>query len=219
MFESHRQKWLKTRRQGSWPTLPISSEADTEDDDVKVKTEVTENKNILHQMSSKCISSKKNKMGNGYYLGYLTARNRRWRKDQEVSLTTRLPCCSSPACGNSFFFFFNWRIIIYNVVLVSAIHQPEWVIGGAYVRSFLNLLPISLPISPSRWSQSSTFELPVAQQILHRVRYIFQCYSLHSSHPLLPALCPQVCSLCLHLCRFPVNRLISTTFLDSIHMR
>ena len=138
-----------------------------------------------------------------------------------MSLTTRPPCCRSPACGNScfFFFFFNWRIIIYNVVLVSAIHQSESVIGGAYVPSFLNLLPISLPISPSRWSQSTTFELPVAQQILHRVMYIFQCYSLHSSHPLLPALCPQVYSLCLHLCCFPVNRFISTIFLDSIHMR
>ena len=222
MFESHRQKWLKTRRQGSWPTLPISSEADTEDDDVKVKTKVTENKNILDQMSSKCINSKKNKMGNGYYLGYLTERNRCWRKDLEMSLTIQLPCCHAAVLlpvGTATFFFFNWRIIIYNVVLVSAIHQPEWVIGGAYVRSFLNLLPISLPISPSRWSQNSTFELPVTQQILHIVMYIFQCYSLHSSHPLLPALCPQVCSLCLHLCCFPVNRLISTTFLDSIHMR
>ena len=35
--------------------------------------------------------------------------------------------------------------------------------------------------------------------ILHTVIRMFQCYSLNSSHPLLPSLCPQLCSLCLHL--------------------
>ena len=49
---------------------PISSEANTEDDAVRVKAEVTEKKTILDQMSSKRISTKKNKMGNGYFLGY-----------------------------------------------------------------------------------------------------------------------------------------------------
>ena len=31
-------------------------------------------------------------------------------------------------------------------------------------------------------------------------------------------LCPQACSLCLRLYFFPVNRFISTVFLDSIYM-
>ena len=35
--------------------------------------------------------------------------------------------------------------------------------------------------------------------ILHLAVYMFPCYSLNLSHPLLPTLCPQVCSLCLHL--------------------
>ena len=48
--------------------------------------------------------------------------------------------------------------------------------------------------------------------------YMFPCYCLHSSHPLLPLLCPQVCSLCLHLYSCPANRFISIIFLDSIHM-
>ena len=48
--------------------------------------------------------------------------------------------------------------------------------------------------------------------------YMFPCYCLHSSHPLLPLLCPQVCSLCLHLYSCPANRFISTISLDSIHM-
>ena len=29
------------------------------------------------------------------------------------------------------------------------------------------------------------------------VVYMFQCYSLKSSHPFLPPLCPKICSLCL----------------------
>ena len=44
---------------------------------------------------------------------------------------------------------------------------------------------------------------------------MFPCYSLHSSHPLLPQLGPQVCSLCLHLHCCPANKLINTIFLDS----
>ena len=48
--------------------------------------------------------------------------------------------------------------------------------------------------------------------------YICQCYPLHSTNPLLPLLCLQVCSprLCLYSC--PANRFISTIFLDSIYM-
>ena len=33
---------------------------------------------------------------------------------------------------------------------------------------------------------------------------VCECYFLSSSHPLRPWLCPQVCSLCLHLCSFRV---------------
>ena len=40
--------------------------------------------------------------------------------------------------------------------------------------------------------------------ILHMVMYMFQCYSLNSSHPFLPPLCPQVC-LCQHLCCYPTK--------------
>ena len=45
--------------------------------------------------------------------------------------------------------------------------------------------------------------------------HMFQCWSLCSSHPLLPPLCPQVCSLCLHLPYCSANRLIGTIFLHS----
>ena len=49
--------------------------------------------------------------------------------------------------------------------------------------------------------------------------YICRCYSLNSSHPLLPTLGPQVCSLHLHLYSCPANQSISTIFLDSIYMQ
>ena len=48
--------------------------------------------------------------------------------------------------------------------------------------------------------------------------YTCQCHSLDLAHPLLPPLCPQVCSLCLCLSSFPAYRFISTIFLDSIYM-
>ena len=47
---------------------------------------------------------------------------------------------------------------------------------------------------------------------------MFQCYFLNLSYPLLPLLCPQVCSLCLSLYSCPANRFTGTIFLDSIWM-
>ena len=49
------------------------------------------------------------------------------------------------------------------------------------------------------------------------VMYLFQCYSLKSSHPLILPLSPKVCSLCLCLLCWPACRIISTIFLDSIY--
>ena len=46
---------------------------------------------------------------------------------------------------------------------------------------------------------------------------ISQCCSLYLSHPPLPPLWPQVCTLHLHLNNCPANMVISTIFLDSIY--
>ena len=46
----------------------------------------------------------------------------------------------------------------------------------------------------------------------------FQCHFFSWPHPLLLPLCPQVCSLCLHLYCCTTNMFISTIFLDSIYM-
>ena len=55
--------------------------------------------------------------------------------------------------------------------------------------------------------------------ISHMVIYMFQCYSLKSSHPCLIPQSPKVCSL--HLCLFCclTYKVIITIFLNSIKMR
>ena len=66
--------------------------------------------------------------------------------------------------------------------------------------------PFPTPSYPSRLSQStilSSWCYSVTSHclsLLHTVMYMFQCYFLTSSHPLLPLLCPQACSLCLCHC-------------------
>ena len=78
---------------------------------------------------------------------------------------------------------------------------------------------LSLPPPSSHPSRSSPItELSALRRsaasrrlsVLHTVMYLCQFHSLGLSHPLLPCLCPQVCSL--HLCLYPcsVNRFIST---------
>ena len=64
------------------------------------------------------------------------------------------------------------------------------------------LLPHPIQLSHHRASSWAPYVIPQVptSSVLRMVVYIWQCYSLNSSHPLLPALDPQVCSLCLHLC-------------------
>ena len=87
--------------------------------------------------------------------------------------------------------YFNWRII----ALQYCAHfcQTSTWINHRYTHA-----PSGPPHTPShlsRWSQSSGFELPASDST---VMHAFQCHSLHSSCPFLPALCPEeVCSLCL----------------------
>ena len=54
--------------------------------------------------------------------------------------------------------------------------------------------------------------------ILHMVMYMSQCYSLKSSHPILPLLSPKVCPIRLSLLSCPMNTIVSIIFLDPILM-
>ena len=132
-----------------------------------------------------------------------------------------LICMDIPR-GSSFFFF-NWRILSLQCC-VGFCHTVMWISHRyTYVPSLLNLPPTSQPFPPLWVFTEDWFELPESYRrfplaILWVVMYMFQCYSLNSSHPLLPPLCPQVCSLCLCLHCYPTNRFISTIFLDSIYI-
>jgi len=54
--------------------------------------------------------------------------------------------------------------------------------------------------------------------VLHMVIYMFQCYSLKSSHPCLLPLSPKVCSLHLCLLCCLACRIVITVFLNSIYV-
>ena len=95
--------------------------------------------------------------------------------------------------------------MLYNIVVVSAIYLLEPAIG-IYIYPLSLELPFFLPPHLSylgcyrALDMSSLHHTAISTGcvILHTVMYMFQCYSLNSSHPLLPCLCPQVCFLCLH---------------------
>ena len=52
--------------------------------------------------------------------------------------------------------------LLYNIVLVSAIHQYESAIGIHSCPPFCTSLPLPTPSHPSRLSQSTGFELPAS---------------------------------------------------------
>ena len=84
-------------------------------------------------------------------------------------------------------------------MLVSVVHQQESATRIPASPTSWASLPPPTPAHPSRSSQITSFELPGSAAnslwlpILHMVMYVFQCYSLSLSHPLLPPLCPEVC--------------------------
>ena len=84
--------------------------------------------------------------------------------------------------------------------------------------NFHPILPLPVVRDHWIWAPCAIQKTFIGYLILHMVMYMFQCCSLNSSHPFLPLLCPEVCSLCLHLYCCPPHRLISTIFLDSICM-
>ena len=73
---------------------------------------------------------------------------------------------------------------------------------------------------PSALALSALFHASTLDwsSISHMVIYIFQCYSLQSSHPRLLPQSPKVCSLHLGLFCCLAYRVIITIFLNSIYM-
>ena len=87
-------------------------------------------------------------------------------------------------------YFLSWDT--YNIVKDFARRQHEWAVGIHMSPLSCTHLPSSPASHPFRWSQSTGLSsLHHAANshwlsILHMVMYMFQCYSLKSSHPLLP---------------------------------
>ena len=115
-------------------------------------------------------------------------------------------------------FLFNWRIISFQYCVGFCHISNESAIG-------IDMSPPSRTFLPPHHTPLGCHRAPDLSSLHHSANFyclilcmvmsVFQCYSLNSSNPLLPSLCP-LC-LCLHCC--PVDRFISTIFLDSIYMR
>ena len=84
-------------------------------------------------------------------------------------------------------------------MLVSAIHQHESSTG--IQRFSPSWIPLPPP-TPLDWHRAPGWAPRVVQQLHTSYLFymwwcvLFQCYPLNASHPLLPLLCPFVCSLC-----------------------
>ena len=93
------------------------------------------------------------------------------------------------------------RYLLYNIVLVSAIHQHKPATGIHLSPPSCTSLPSPIPCHPSRLSHSTGLSSlcrtanPHGLSISHAVMSTFPCYSLNSSHLLHPTLCSQVSSL------------------------
>ena len=124
-----------------------------------------------------------------------------------------------------FIFFFKFLIrgqLLYNIIMASTIHQHESVIDIYRSPRFepSHLFPHHTPLGCHRalalgslCHTSNSHWLSV----LHMVMYTFKCFSLESSHPLIPPLCPKVCSFCMCCLCCPARRIvIIAVFLDSI---
>ena len=108
--------------------------------------------------------------------------------------------------------------------MIFAIHQHELAIGihvSPYPEAPSHLppqtIPLGCPRAPALGALLHASNLHWAS-ILHTVMYMFQCYSLKLSHPLLLPLSLKVCSLHMCLLCCPAYRIIGTIFLNSIYI-
>ena len=121
------------------------------------------------------------------------------------------------------FIFISWRLITLQYCS-GFCHTLTWISHG------FTCVPIPIPLPPPSSSHpSGSSQCTSPEHLSHAsnlgwwfvsllIVYLFQCYSLKTSHPRLLPQSPKVCSV--HLCLFFcfAYRVIITIFLNSIYM-
>jgi len=119
--------------------------------------------------------------------------------------------------------YFNWRFI--NLQCCSGFCQTlTWISHGCtcvphpepHSHHFPQPIPQGHPSAPALSTLSHASNLD--WQSVSHIIYMFQCYSLTSSHPCLLPQSPKDCSIHLCLFRCLTYRVIITLFLNSIYM-
>ena len=120
--------------------------------------------------------------------------------------------------------YFNWRLINLQYCSGFAIHWHESAMG-VHVSPILNPpshlpphpIPQGHPSAPAPSTLSHALNLDW-RSVSHMIIYMFQCYSLKSSHPCLLPQSPKVCSLSLRFFCCLTYTVIITIFLNSTYM-
>ena len=120
------------------------------------------------------------------------------------------------------FIYFNWRLITLQYCSGFS-HTLTWISHGCtfvpHPESPSHLPPHPIPLGHPSASALSTLSHASNldwQSISHMIIYMFQCYSLKSSHPRLLPQSPKVCSLHLCLFRCLAYRVIVTVWIPYI---
>ena len=123
------------------------------------------------------------------------------------------------------FIYFNWRLITLQYC-GGFCYTFTWISQGCTCVPH-SAPPFHLPPHPIPQGHPSAPALSTLshasnldwRSVSHTTIYMFQCYSLKSSHPCLLPQSPKVCSLSLCLFCCLAYRVIVTIFLNSIHRR
>ena len=125
---------------------------------------------------------------------------------------------------NFILIYFNWRLITLQYRSVFC-NTMTWISHGAHValppETCSQLPPHLITLG---WSRALALSALLHAwnldwwSVSHMVIYMFQFYSLKSSHPRLLPQSPKVCSLYLCLFCYLAYRVIITIFLNSIYM-
>ena len=127
--------------------------------------------------------------------------------------------------GPFFKIYFNWRLITLQYCS-GLCHTLIWFSHGCICvshpeplsRSPPHPIPLGHPSAPALSTLSHASNLDW-WSVSHMIIYMFQCYSLKSSHPCLLPQSPKDCSILLWFFCCLAYRVIVTIFLNSIYMR